>query len=168
MMNNNEYFEPNEVIYSEIRKKSTIKNQFGQKLKENILLFSTVLSVIIGSILGLYIRKYAKIEPNKKQYFGFLGEIFLRMLKFLILPLISSSLICGIASLGMANRTASVAFKAFIYYISTTLLAVILGLILVVIIHPGVKSQPSNSNQTLEILNGQKISPLDTALDLIR
>lgn len=167
MMNNNEYIEPNEVIYSEIRKKSTFKNQFGQKLKENILLFSTVLSVIIGSILGLYIRN-AKIEPNKKQYFGFLGEIFLRMLKFLILPLIFSSLICGIASLGMANRTASVAFKAFIYYISTTLLAVILGLILVVIIHPGVKSQPSNSNQTLEILNGQKISPLDTALDLLR
>ncbi|RNA28018.1 excitatory amino acid transporter 3 [Brachionus plicatilis] len=167
-MNNNEYIEPNEVIYSEIPKRSTIKNHVGKKFKENILLFSTILSVIIGSVLGFYLRKYTKIEPNKKQYFGFLGEIFLRMLKFFILPLISSSLICGIASLGIAKRTANVALKAFVYYLTTTFLAVILGLILVVIIHPGAVSQNKIGDQTTDILNGQKISPLDTALDLIR
>lgn len=167
-MNNNEYIEPNEVIYSEIPKQSTIKKRIGKKFKDNILLCLTILSVIIGSVLGFYLRKYTKIEPSKKHYFGFLGEVFLRMLKFLILPLISSSLICGIASLGMSNRTANVALKAFAYYFSTTFLAVILGLVLVIIIHPGVKSQTNASNETVDILNGQKISPVETALDLIR
>ncbi|CAF0914845.1 unnamed protein product [Brachionus calyciflorus] len=158
-----------EGIYSEIPKKYSMKSEFRKQFKENLLLAFTILSVIIGVIIGFILRKYTTLTPVQKQYSVFMGEIFLRMLKFLILPLISSSLICGIASLGSANKAANVASKALFYYMSTTFLAVLLGLFLVITIKPGVnnKSKIMNSiNQ--DFLSDRKISPFDTILDLIR
>jgi Na+/H+-dicarboxylate symporter len=54
------------------------------------------MSVLVGIGLAFILRSYANLTNPEKLYFGFPGEIFLRMLKFLILPLITSSLISGI------------------------------------------------------------------------
>ncbi len=67
--------------------------QCKKRLKENTLLFFTVVSVVSGAIIGFLLRKYSNFTPIQRQYFGFPGEIFLRMLKFIILPLITSSLV---------------------------------------------------------------------------
>ena len=148
---------------SDFKIKSKIKKQF----KENLLLFFTIFAVVLGVAFGFALRKYTHFKPNINQYFGFPGEIFLRMLKFLILPLISSSLICGIASLG-AHKASNVASKAFIYYFSTTFLAVILGLALVILIKPGERLKAHNIKETIDPLNNRKVSSVDTMLDLIR
>ena len=149
---------------SNFKLKSKIKKQF----KENLLLFFTILAVVVGIALGFALRKYTHFKPNINQYFGFPGEIFLRMLKFLILPLISSSLICGIASLG-AHKASNVASKAFIYYFSTTFMAVILGLALVILIKPGERLKIHNIKETsVDPLSNRKISSIDTMLDLVR
>ena len=148
----------------DFRFKSKIRKQF----KENLLLFFTVFSVVVGIILGFSIRTYAKFKPNHKQLFGFPGELFLRMLKFLILPLISSSLISGIASLG-AHKASNIASKTFIYYFSTTFLAVILGIVLVILIKPGERLKIHTFSENLaDPLNDRKISSIDTMLDLVR
>ncbi len=149
---------------SDFKMKTKIKKQF----KENLLLFFTILAVVVGIALGFALRKYTNFKPNINQYFGFPGEIFLRMLKFLILPLISSSLICGIASLG-AHKASNVASKAFIYYFSTTFLAVVLGLTLVILIKPGERLKAHNIKESsVDPLNNRKISSVDTMLDLVR
>ena len=152
-------------VSKNLKLKSKIKKQF----KENLLLFFTIFAVIVGIALGFALRKYTNFKPNYNQYFGFPGEIFLRMLKFLILPLISSSLICGIASLG-AHKASNVASKAFVYYFSTTFIAVILGLALVILIKPGERLKAHNNGKESlnDPLGNRKVSSIDTMLDLIR
>ncbi len=77
-------------------------------------------------------------------YFGpamagvaWLGTLFLNALKMLIVPLVVSSMIVGIASMGDVRKIGRVGGATFLYYLTTTGLAVILGIILVNIIRPG-------------------------------
>lgn len=149
--------------------KSYIKRMMKKQLKDNLLLGFTILAVILGVATGFILRSYAHLNPAQKLYFGFLGEIFLRLLKFLIIPLVASSIIAGVASLGTANKTGKVASIALIYYLTTTVMAAILGILLVVTIQPGNRVSSHLTNQTrVDVLNGRKINPVDTILDLIR
>lgn len=50
---------------------------------------------LLGIGLGVVVREYASLSYLHKQYFGFPGEILMRMLKLVILPLIISSMITG-------------------------------------------------------------------------
>ena len=107
-------------------------------------------------------------ENIEKSYFGFPGELFLRMLKFLILPLIGSSLITGIAGLGTA-KAGKVAGRALLYYFATTVIAVIMGLVLVTTIQPGKNNKASETDDNFDDpLKGEKVTTQDTILDLIR
>ena len=85
----------------------------------------------------------------------------MRMLKMLILPLIVSSLIIGLADLDQ-KASGKLGRRAIIYYMVTTILAVFLGIILVALIKPGngVASSSGKSNKD--------VRALDSFLDLIR
>lgn len=76
-------------------------------------------------------------------YISYVGQLFLRMLKALILPLIIPSLVAAVGSLDM-SISGKVGGRAVGYYMLTTVLAVILGIILVVAIHPGKASTEGN------------------------
>lgn len=152
------------VQYDEKRRK-----KLSKRCKENILIFFTVMGVVVGVVLGFLLRIYVpNLSPTSKLYVGFLGELFLRMLKFMIVPLVTSSLINGIASLGGTRNTGRVALRAFAYYLTTTFLAVLLGLFLVILIQPGTRVKLGKLLDTANPLEGKKISCIDTILDLIR
>ena len=68
---------------------------------------------------------------------GFLGDLFLRLLKMIIIPLIFTSLVSGIASLGDARSVGRIGVRTLIYYTMTTTLAITVGLTLVNLIRPG-------------------------------
>jgi Na+/H+-dicarboxylate symporter len=68
---------------------------------------------------------------------GFLGDLFLRLLKMIIIPLIFTSLVSGIASLGDLRSVGRVGLRTFVYYTLSTTLAITVGLTLVNIIQPG-------------------------------
>ncbi len=70
------------------------KEKFKQWFKENLLLVFTVASVALGIIFGLLLR-LAEPSDNAILAIGFPGDILMRLLKMLILPLIVSSLITG-------------------------------------------------------------------------
>ncbi|ROT69070.1 hypothetical protein C7M84_012773 [Penaeus vannamei] len=84
-------------------------------------------------------HRFSRSERWSKRevmYVGYLGELFLRALKALIIPLIVSSLVSAIGSLDL-SLSKKIGLRAIAYYITTTVSAVILGIILVVTIHPG-------------------------------
>lgn len=92
-----------------------------------------------------------------------LGDLFLRMLKCLILPLIVSSMISAIGSLDL-SVSGRIGTRAIVYYMTTTVSAVILGIILVLTIHPGQGSD-------VGIVKGGTVRHVTTAdmlMDLIR
>ncbi len=67
-----------------------------------------------------------------------LGTIFIRALRMIIVPLILSSIISGVTSIGTAESFGRLSLKTLIYYISTSLFAILTGLVLVNLIQPGV------------------------------
>uniref|UniRef100_A0A8C2BJH6 Amino acid transporter n=1 Tax=Cyprinus carpio TaxID=7962 RepID=A0A8C2BJH6_CYPCA len=100
----------------------------------------------------------------EKQYFGFPGEILMRMLKLVILPLIVSSMITGVAALD-SEVSGRIGLRAVVYYLSTTIIAVILGIVLVTTIKPGVSQSADNIERAGSTPN---VSTVDTLLDLVR
>jgi len=103
----------------------------GQKMKSclshNALTILTVSGVVGGVVLGIILRNTReKWTPREIMYINYLGDLFLRMLKSLILPLIISSLISAIGSLDL-SLSGRIGARAIAYYMVTTICAVILG-----------------------------------------
>jgi Na+/H+-dicarboxylate symporter len=65
------------------------------------------------------------------------GQIFIKLLKMLIVPLILASMITGVAKVGNVRHLGRIGGKTFIYYLTTTGAAVLLGIVLVNILKPG-------------------------------
>uniref|UniRef100_A0A8C2BH24 Amino acid transporter n=1 Tax=Cyprinus carpio TaxID=7962 RepID=A0A8C2BH24_CYPCA len=128
--------------------------------------FFDVLSVFLsaGIALGVLVRDYTSLSQLEKQYFGFPGEILMRMLKLVILPLIVSSMITGVAALD-SEVSGRIGLRAVVYYLSTTIIAVILGIVLVTTIKPGVSQSADNIERAGSTPN---VSTVDTLLDLVR
>ena len=72
---------------------------------------------------------------------GFIGALFLKALKMIIVPLIATSIITGISGAGRTKGLGSLGLRTFSYYVGTSLLAIITGLILVNVIEPGVGAE---------------------------
>jgi Na+/H+-dicarboxylate symporter len=73
--------------------------------------------------------------------FTFAADIFMALLKMLIVPLVLSSIISGVASVGALKDLRRLGLKTFTYYMGTSLLAVLLGQVLVNVIRPGEGAQ---------------------------
>lgn len=135
-------------------------------LRENLLAILTVAGVLSGVALGFGLRsREAKWTDREVMYVKFIGDLFLRMLKALILPLIISSLIAAVGTLDI-SMSGKIGGRAIAYYMITTVLAVVLGIVLVVIIRPGDNGPPSNINAD-EQTTRDTTTP-DTLMDLVR
>ncbi|XP_016870532.1 excitatory amino acid transporter 3 isoform X5 [Homo sapiens] len=133
-------------------------------LKNNWVLLSTVAAVVLGITTGVLVREHSNLSTLEKFYFAFPGEILMRMLKLIILPLIISSMITGVAALD-SNVSGKIGLRAVVYYFCTTLIAVILGIVLVVSIKPGVTQKVGEIARTGST---PEVSTVDAMLDLIR
>ncbi|KAJ0012774.1 hypothetical protein NQD34_017108 [Periophthalmus magnuspinnatus] len=103
--------------------------------KKNAFVLFTVGAVVVGIILGFALRPY-KMSYREVKYFSFPGELLMRMLQMLVLPLLVSSLITGMAALD-SKASGKMGMRAVIYYMTTTFIAVFIGILVVLIIHPG-------------------------------
>ncbi|KAM9137524.1 excitatory amino acid transporter 1 isoform 4-T4 [Pangshura tecta] len=141
---------------------SITKDDVKGYLVRNAFVLLTVTAVIVGTILGFSLRPY-KMSYREVKYFSFPGELLMRMLQMLVLPLIVSSLVTGTAALD-SKASGKMGMRAIVYYMSTTIIAVIIGIIIVVIIHPG-KGTKENMHREGKIM---KVTAADAFLDLIR
>lgn len=106
----------------------TTREKMAVFLKHNALTMLTVSGVLSGIILGLVLKNSREGSWSQREimYINYIGELFLRMLKSLILPLIMASLISAIGSLDL-SLSRKIGGRAIIYYMLTTVSAVILG-----------------------------------------
>ena len=149
-----------------------MKVTLNKHVKEHLLTILTIGAVIAGVICGVIARTVFldgdkdKFPPRTVMYVNFIGDIFLRILKSLILPLIVSSLIAAVGSLDI-SLSKKIGIRAILYYMLTTVLAVVLGIILVTTIRPGgdgLSNGPSSGGQQTT----RYVTTPDTMLDLLR
>uniref|UniRef100_A0A8C1T2E5 Amino acid transporter n=1 Tax=Cyprinus carpio TaxID=7962 RepID=A0A8C1T2E5_CYPCA len=145
-------------------------NSFKDRLmvffKRNLLVILTVSGVLVGVGLGMMVRNM-NLTRAQMTYFAFPGEMLLRMLKMIILPLVVCSLISGAASLD-TRSLGKLGGIAVSYFLVTTLIASSIGVALAFIIKPGVGAGALNTNNLgLEGVSSNK-ETADSFLDLAR
>nr|7NPW_A Chain A, Excitatory amino acid transporter 1 [Homo sapiens]7NPW_B Chain B, Excitatory amino acid transporter 1 [Homo sapiens]7NPW_C Chain C, Excitatory amino acid transporter 1 [Homo sapiens] len=138
------------------------KEDVKSYLFRNAFVLLTVTAVIVGTILGFTLRPY-RMSYREVKYFSFPGELLMRMLQMLVLPLIISSLVTGMAALD-SKASGKMGMRAVVYYMTTTIIAVVIGIIIVIIIHPG-KGTKENMHREGKIV---RVTAADAFLDLIR
>lgn len=148
------------------------KEKLLKFLSGQVLTIATLSAVVLGVIAALILRASSSTKWTDREvvYINFLGEIFLRMLKGLTLPLILSSLVSAIGSLDL-NLSGKIGTRAVLFYLTTTFLSVVLGIILVITVQPGVdRGSDNNSVENTVITPGKfrNSSTADTLMDLIR
>lgn len=118
-------------------KNLTFLQLFRRSILKNVLLVSTIIAVSLGFLIGMIMRHSTTAWSQETiQLIAFPGDMFLRMLKMLILPLIIASVISALASLD-STVSGKIGMRACAFYMTTTVVATITGIILVTLLHPG-------------------------------
>lgn len=99
-----------------------------------------LIALFLGILYGLYLTEYAS-------WVEWMGTLFLRALQMVIIPLILTSIISGITQIGSGKNLGRLGIKTLFYYISTSILAILTGLVLVNLIGPGIGADLGFSQQ---------------------
>ncbi len=99
-------------------------------MKKIELHWQILIALIAGVLFAIYLKDYVG-------YISWIGTIFLSLLKMIIIPLVFSSIVSGVGGIGSTESMGRLGFKTITFYLTTSLLAIVLGLLLVNLIDPG-------------------------------
>uniref|UniRef100_A0A8C3W941 Amino acid transporter n=1 Tax=Catagonus wagneri TaxID=51154 RepID=A0A8C3W941_9CETA len=150
------------ALRTRLRLQTVTREHVLRFLRRNAFILLTVSAVVIGVSLAFALRPY-QLSYRQIKYFSFPGELLMRMLQMLVLPLIVSSLVTGMASLDN-KATGRMGMRAAVYYMVTTVIAVFIGILMVTIIHPG-KGSKEGLHREGRI---ETIPTADAFMDLVR
>ena len=135
-------------------------------MKNIKLHWQIIICMILGTITGLFFNSLENYHHNTVYtLILLLGDIFIRLLKMVIVPLIFTSIIMGISSIKDQSKIGRLGFKTLIYYIFTSLIAILIGLTLANLIQPGIGAV------TLDQVNAfdtTKLSSTNSILDILK
>ena len=94
-----------------------------------------ILGLILGVTVGALVSRY---HPDWAQFFNPFSQLFLRLIKMIIAPLIFGTLVAGIAGAGHVKAVGRMGLRAMIYFEAVTTIALVIGLLAVNILRPGV------------------------------
>lgn len=100
-------------------------------MKKLQLHWQILIALILSVLFGMFFPQYVK-------YVEWMGTLFLRALRMIIVPLIFSSIVSGVTGIGSAQNLGRMSLKTISYFLLTSLFAIVTGLILVNIIKPGI------------------------------
>jgi Na+/H+-dicarboxylate symporter len=107
-----------------------------------IIAIALVVGIIVGEILNLSFNNNGTVTPDSTlshivSVFTVLTDIFLRLVKMIIAPLVFSTLVVGMAKMGDINTVGRIGIKALLWFFSASLLSLLLGMALVNFFEPG-------------------------------
>ena len=122
--------------------------------------WQVLIAMVLGAITG------AVFGAPAAQQIGWLGDLFIRLLRMIIVPLVLTSIISGVASVGGGRTIGRLFTKTLGYYVLSSLLAILVGLFMVNLIGPG-----RNANMTGEIAQLPELqtpsSPVQLLLSIV-
>ncbi|MGI9225249.1 MAG: dicarboxylate/amino acid:cation symporter [Woeseiaceae bacterium] len=119
------------------------------------ILIAIILAGIVG---GIIFNAYEATGVDQTLFglryltiFDYIGTIFLNALKMIIVPLIMSSIIVGVAGIGSGGNLGALGGKTLLFYVTTTLAAIVVGLVLINAVGPGyVDGEPAKDLLALD------------------
>jgi len=111
-------------------------------------------ALVLGVALGLVAHESASLARLFVPLV-FVGDLFIKILKILIFPIIVTSLVVGISNVGDVARLGRLGWRTAVYYLATTAIAAALGLTLVNLIQPGAGADLSGYDIPEKALAGQ-------------
>ncbi|HED40645.1 MAG TPA: dicarboxylate/amino acid:cation symporter [Chromatiales bacterium] len=119
--------------------------QAKQNMTTKILIWMCA-GLILGSLINALASDVAFVQDYfVNGLFHVAGAIFINLLKMLVVPLVTFSLICGVCGLGDINKLGRVGLKAFLLFLLTTALAISLAIAVATLVGPGQGFELSNS-----------------------
>lgn len=119
----------------------------------------------IGMVAGLIAGVIMQQAGWNAEYVKPFGDLFIRLIRMVVLPLVFASLVAGAASMGDARKLGSIASKTLIWYFATTGVAVGLGLFFANLFNPGL-----GLNIAIEGAKAAEVTPpsvVDTLLNIV-
>ncbi len=104
----------------------------GLGLKRNWHIF---LGLVLGVIAGIFLHQYP--NPVVMTAFTFIGQLFIRLIQMVVIPLVISAIVIGITSIGDSKQLGKLGTKMVFYYAIITVIAVIIGAVLALVFKPG-------------------------------
>ncbi|WP_335974997.1 glutamate/aspartate:proton symporter GltP [Acinetobacter calcoaceticus] len=142
--------------------------------------FSLAWQILIALILGIVVGAVLHNQPEIKDsivnnFLAPLGKIFISLIKMIVIPIVFSTLILGIAGVGSTKSLGRLGFKTILYFEIITTIAILVGLVAANIFHPGsgidmsqlVQSDISQYKHTTEEVQSQSHGLIQTILSLI-
>jgi proton glutamate symport protein len=126
------------------------------KLKVHTQILAAIIAgVLTGLLLG-----------DKTTHLKIVGDMFIRLLRMIIIPLILASMVTGIVSLGDIRKLGRLGLKTLIYYLVTTILAVGVGLVLVNLTKPGSRVE-MGAETAVDLSNREAVSVVSIIEDIV-
>ncbi len=108
-------------------------------MKKLKLHWQVLIAMFLGCVLGMSLKNAdSSLASSLYGLVVLFGDIFIRLLKMVMVPLIFSSIIMGVSSIGTGRKIGRIGFKTLLYYLFTSLMAIITGLFLSNWLKPGV------------------------------
>ena len=124
-----------------------------------------IFCMILGTISGVIFNNIGFDNSSIYSVILLLGDIFIRLLKMVIVPLIFTSIIIGVSSIKDRSKIGRLGFKTFLYYISTSLIAILIGLFLANTIEPGVGASTISNAGSFDT---SKLNTSNSILDILK
>ena len=135
------------------------------KKKGLALHWQILIGIGLGVLAGILLCKITPYE-NWYKYIKWAGDIFLRGLRMIVIPLVFTSIALGVAGMGNSAALGRIAGKTILYYIGTTLIAAVIGLTLVNLVKPGVGAT-LNLTEDVSTVNAQNVSFIDQIVNIV-
>ena len=109
-----------------------------KKKTGNVLLIAMLIGIALGALVGV-------LQPKIAVKCEWIGAFFVDALKMMIAPLILTTLVAGMISIGGKGRLGKFGALTVAYFLTTTLISVILGMLMVTVIEPGTRADLGTS-----------------------
>ncbi|MEJ8547563.1 cation:dicarboxylate symporter family transporter [Brevibacillus borstelensis] len=100
--------------------------------------FGLAIQIVIGLFLGILVGAIFYGNPAVASYLQPIGDIFIRLIKMIVVPIVISTLIVGVAGVGDIKKLGKIGGKTILYFEIVTTIAIIVGLVAANLFHPGV------------------------------
>jgi proton glutamate symport protein len=127
------------------------------KLKLHTQIF---LGIVLGVLAGVLFREQAVV-------FKPIGEMFIRLLKMVIVPLVFASLVMGIVNVGSIQSLGRMGIRTTVYYLITTIIAVMTGMLMINTIQPGVGSNLHKEMDLLAVVDNGAVDFVSVITEIV-